>query len=126
MTWPVANPIKLFYLPFFIFADQICLFTINDFFIYVTNTQTYQQKTEIFFVTTEKSFIGSAIVLDCLFALLGSELVKVVVNMLIKSTLKNLKHILSSLKLASYNCKSKWRRHFNMLQSYDDETNLPP
>jgi len=32
----------------------------NDFFLYVTNTQAYQRKTEKFFVIEEKSFIGSA------------------------------------------------------------------
>ena len=31
-------------------------FTINNFFLYVTKTQPYQQKTEKFFVSEEKKF----------------------------------------------------------------------
>jgi hypothetical protein len=57
---PVADSIKLFFLHFFNFADKVGHFTMNDFFLYVTNTQAYQRKTEKFFVIEEKSFIGSA------------------------------------------------------------------
>jgi hypothetical protein len=49
-----------FFLRLLFFAVKLCHFTINDFFLYVTNTQVYQQKTEKFFVSEEKSSIGSA------------------------------------------------------------------
>jgi len=47
---------------FFIFADKLGHLTIDDFFLYVTNTQAYQRKMENFFVSEENKFyrIGSA------------------------------------------------------------------
>jgi len=49
---------------FFIFSVKICHFSLFEFYLYVTNTQAYQQKTEKFFVSDEKSYIVSAAGLD--------------------------------------------------------------
>jgi len=45
---------------FSIFKVKLGHFTINEIFLYVTNMQAYQQKTEKFFVSQEKIYIGSA------------------------------------------------------------------
>ncbi len=50
---PVADPIKLF------LGVKQCHFTISYFFLYVTNAQAYQRKTEKF-IAKKNSFIGSA------------------------------------------------------------------
>jgi hypothetical protein len=47
------DPIKLFFLRFFFFGVKLGHFTINNFFLYITKTQAYQQKTEKFFVSEE-------------------------------------------------------------------------
>jgi len=44
---------------FFFFGVKLGHFTINNFFLYVTKTQAYQQKTEKFLVSEEKSLVGS-------------------------------------------------------------------
>jgi hypothetical protein len=49
----VANPRKLISLCFLTFAVKLGHFTINEFYLYVTNTQDYQRKTEKFFVSEE-------------------------------------------------------------------------
>jgi len=53
---PGVDPTKLFFLRFFSFSVNLGHFTINKFFLYVTKTQAYQQKTEKFFVSEEKKF----------------------------------------------------------------------
>jgi len=55
---PGADPIKLSS-SFFFFGDKLGHFTINLFLLYVTNIQAFQRKMEKFFVSKEKSFIGS-------------------------------------------------------------------
>jgi len=45
-----------FFLCFFFFGIKLGHFTINNFFLYVTETQAYQWKMEKFFVTEEKKF----------------------------------------------------------------------
>jgi len=52
------NPINFFFLPGH--------FAINYFFLYATSTQAYQRKMEKFFVSEEKSFIGSATGDNCI------------------------------------------------------------
>jgi len=56
---PVADPINFFSFFSFFFGVKLCHFTINDFFLFVTNAQAYQRKTEKF-LAKKKSFIGSA------------------------------------------------------------------
>jgi len=51
-----VDPTKLFFLCFFSFGVKLGHFTINKYFLYVTKTQAYQQKTEKFFVSEEKKF----------------------------------------------------------------------
>jgi len=41
---------------YFFFGVKLGHFTINNFFLYVTKTQAYQQKTKKFFVSEEKKF----------------------------------------------------------------------
>ncbi len=53
---PGVDPTKLFFLRIFFFGIKLGHFTINKFFLYVTKTQAYQQKTEKFFVCEEKKF----------------------------------------------------------------------
>jgi len=53
---PGVDPIKLFFLRFFFFGIKLGHSTINNFFLYVSKTQAYQQKTEKFFVSEEKKF----------------------------------------------------------------------
>jgi len=48
----VADPIKLFFFVFF-FGIRLGHLTKNNVFLYVTNTQAYQQKTEKFFISEE-------------------------------------------------------------------------
>jgi len=45
---------------FFIFADKLGYFTINYFFPFCSKHASLPSKTENFFVSEEKSFIGSA------------------------------------------------------------------
>ncbi len=52
----MADPIKLFFL---FFGVKLGRFTNNFFLLHATNTQAYQRKMEKFFVSEEKSFIGS-------------------------------------------------------------------
>jgi len=52
----VADSLKLCFLHFLIFDVKLGHFTIFDFFLYLTNMQAYQQKTEKFFVGKEKRF----------------------------------------------------------------------
>jgi len=47
---------QTFFLRFFFFGVKLGHFIINNFFLYVTKTQAYQQKTEKFFVSEEKKF----------------------------------------------------------------------
>jgi len=51
-----VDPTKLFFLHFFFFGIKLGHFTVNNFFLYVSKTQAYQQKTEKFFVSKEKKF----------------------------------------------------------------------
>jgi len=51
-----VDPTKLFFLCFFFFGVKLGHFAINNFFLYVTKMQAYQQKTEKFFVSEEKKF----------------------------------------------------------------------
>jgi len=60
---------KTFFLRFLIFAVKLSHFTINYFFLYIINTQTYHWKTKKFFVSKEKSFIGLATELLKLFTI---------------------------------------------------------
>jgi hypothetical protein len=65
---------KTFFLHFyFIFDVKLGHFTINCFFLNVTNTQAYQQKSEKIFVSEENSFIGSAT---------GSNIIKQIYNLI--------------------------------------------
>ena len=57
MGWtPGADPIKLFFLRFPIFAVKLGHFIVDTFLSYVPNAQAYQQKTEKFFASEEKEF----------------------------------------------------------------------
>jgi len=56
---PGVDPTKFFFLCFFFFGVKLGHFAINNFFLYVTKMQAYQQKTEKFFVSEEKSLVGS-------------------------------------------------------------------
>jgi len=47
---------QTFFSSFFLFGVKLGHFTINNFFLYVTKMQAYQQKTEKFFVIEEKKF----------------------------------------------------------------------
>jgi len=47
---------QTFFSPFFFFGVKLGDFTINNFFLYVTKMQAYQQKAEKFFVGEEKKF----------------------------------------------------------------------
>ncbi len=60
VTNPGVDPTKLFFLLFIFFVIKLGHFTINNFALYVMKTQAYQQKAEKFFVSKEKSFVGSA------------------------------------------------------------------
>ena len=51
---PGADPIKLFFLRFPIFAVKLGHFIVDTFLSYLPNTQAYQQKTEKFFASEEK------------------------------------------------------------------------
>jgi len=51
---PRVDPTKIFFLRFFFFGVKLGHFTINNFFLYVTKMQAYQQKTEKFFVSEEQ------------------------------------------------------------------------
>ena len=51
---PGADPIKLFFLRFPIFAVKLGHFIEDTFLSYVPNTQAYQQKPEKFFASEEK------------------------------------------------------------------------
>jgi len=53
---PGYDPTKLFFLCYFFFGIKLGNFAINNFFLYVTKMQAYQQKTEKFFVIEEKKF----------------------------------------------------------------------
>jgi len=61
---------NFFFSVFFFFGVKLGHFTINNFFLYVTKTQAYQQKTEKFFISEEKSLVGSTPVLFYLLVLL--------------------------------------------------------
>jgi len=56
---PWSRSDQTFFSPFFFFCVKLGHFTINNFFLYVTKMQAYQQKTEKFFVCEEKSLVGS-------------------------------------------------------------------
>ncbi len=56
MKKPGVDPTKLFFLRFFFFGIKLGHFSIKIFFLYVTKTQAYQQKTEKFFSSEEKKF----------------------------------------------------------------------
>ena len=56
-----ADATKLIFLLFLFLSVKIGHFILNEFFLYVTNTQAYEQKTEKIFVSEEKSFIGSGL-----------------------------------------------------------------
>jgi len=53
-SWSGVDPTKLFFLCFFFFVVKLGHFAINNFFLYVTKMQAYQQQTEKFFVSEEK------------------------------------------------------------------------
>jgi len=53
---PGADPIKLFFLHILFFGVKVGHFTINYFFLYVTNAKAYHQKMEKIFVSEEKKF----------------------------------------------------------------------
>ena len=61
LVYPGADPIKLYFLRFPIFAVKLGHFIVDTFLSYVPNTQAYQRKTEKFFASEEKEFyrIGS-------------------------------------------------------------------
>jgi len=68
-----VDPTKLFFLRFFLFGIKLGHFSINNFFLYVTKMQAYQQKTEKFFGSEEKknlTLISSSSILSKTF--LGS------------------------------------------------------
>jgi hypothetical protein len=48
-----------FFFSVFFFGIKLGHFTINNFFLYVMKMQAYQQNTEKFFVSEEKSLVGS-------------------------------------------------------------------
>jgi len=53
-TW--SRSYQTFFSLFFFFSIKLGHFAINNFFLYVTKMQAYQQKTEKFFVSEEKKF----------------------------------------------------------------------
>jgi len=57
----LSRSYKTFFLRFLFFGVKLGHFTIDDFFLHVTNVKAYQQKTEKIFVSEEKKFyrIGS-------------------------------------------------------------------
>jgi hypothetical protein len=57
ISW--SRSYKTFFSSFFFFRINLGHFTFNTFFMYVTKTQAYHRKTEKFFVSKEKSLVGS-------------------------------------------------------------------
>ncbi len=61
MTFFNVPSIQGFFLRFFFFGIKLGHFTINNFFLYVTKMQAYQQKMEKFFVIEQKKLVGSTL-----------------------------------------------------------------
>jgi len=68
------DPIKLFFLRFLFFGVKLGHFKVNEFFLYVSNMQAYQPKTEKFFVSEEKTFYRIGYSWTCYFIKLFSNL----------------------------------------------------
>jgi len=58
--WHLESILQNFFFFIFFFGVKLGHFKINNFFLYVTKMQAYQQKTETFFIIEEKSLVGLA------------------------------------------------------------------
>ncbi len=65
---PGADRIKLFILHFLFYSAKLSHFTINEFFLHITNAKAYHRKTEKNFVCKEEKFYRIGFMIRSLFA----------------------------------------------------------